>query len=212
MQNRVKEVKKITNNPHLNYYEMTVINRNGKDHPYYMATRMKEGRLKCMTGEYPADGILIYGVHQGEDGIDRLVLVRQLRYPINDYIYELPAGLIDPGETPNVAAMREYWEETGLTLHPLSLDESITKPFYTTVGMTDESVATAFGYASGTPTNAGQEENEDITVVLADKEEVKRILREEKVASKCAYLMLHFLAAENGKPFAFLAPFIRERL
>ena len=210
MQDRIKAVKQITSNPHLNYFEMQVTNRNGKEHPYYMASRKDQEHLKCLTGDYPADGILIYGVHQGEDSVDRLVLVKQLRYPINDYIYELPAGLIDPGETASVAAMREYWEETGLTFHPLSLDEAITKPFFTSVGMTDESVATAFGYASGTPSNQGQEENEDITVVLADKEEVMRILREEKVSSKCAYLMLHFLAAEQGKPFAFLAPFLKK--
>ena len=77
MENRIKEAKKITNNPFLNYYEMTVVNKFGKEHPYYMATRMKDDKLKCMTGQYPADGVLICGVHQGEDGKDRIVLVRR---------------------------------------------------------------------------------------------------------------------------------------
>lgn len=208
MRNRLVSLKKITDNPHLNFYEMKVLNKKQKEHPYYMATRMKEGKLKAMTGEYPPDGIVIYGVHQEEGKEDRLVLIRQFRYPINDYIYELPAGLIDEGETPNVAAMREYWEETGLTLHPLNLDDSVTKPFYTTVGMTDESVCTAFGYATGTVSSKGLEENEDISVVLADRAEVKRILKEEKVAVKCAYLMLHFLNSKEGEPFGFLKDFI----
>ena len=109
-----------------------------------------------------------------------------------------------------MAAMREYWEETGLTLHPVKVDPAISKPFFTTVGMTDESVATAFGYASGTPSTKGLEENEDITVVLADKQEVKRILKEEKVAVKCAYLMLHFLNSKEGEPFGFLKDFIEK--
>lgn len=210
MKNRIQSIKKVTDNPFLNFYEMKVRNKNDKVHNYYMASRMKEGKVKALTGQYPPDGIVIYGVHQGEDGIDRLVLVRQFRYPINDYIYELPAGLIDEGETPNVAAMREYWEETGLTLHPVKVDPAISKPFFTTVGMTDESVATAFGYASGTPSTKGLEENEDITVVLADKQEVKRILKEEKVAVKCAYLMLHFLNSKEGDPFGFLKDFIEK--
>lgn len=210
MKNRVVSMKKVTDNPFLNFYEMKVLNKNNKEHPYYMVTRMKDDKLKALTGKNPADGVVIYGVHQGEDGIDRLVLVRQFRYPINDYIYELPAGLIDEGETANVAAMREYWEETGLTFMPLNLDPCVTKPVYTTVGMTDESVSTAFGYASGNISSDGLEENEDITVVLADKAEVKRILKEEKVAVKCTYLMLHFLNSENGKPFEFLKEFIVE--
>ena len=46
------------------------------------------------------------------------------------------------------------------------------------------------------------EENEEIEVVLADREEVKRILKEENVALICAYMMMHFLHDEE--PFGFL--------
>ena len=210
MENRVKEAKKITNNPFLNYYEMTVVNKFGKEHPYYMATRMKDGKLKCQTGEYPADGVLICGVHQGEDGEDRVVLVRQLRYPINAYVYEFPAGLVDEGESPQEAAVREYREETGFDFRPLHLDPALYRPYYSSVGMTDESVATAYGYASGTMASDGLEENEDLTVVLADRKEAVRILKEEQVCSKCAYLLLHFINSENGHPFRFLEPFLVE--
>lgn len=210
MRNRLVSLHKVTDNPYLNFYEMNVVNKNQKEHPYYMVTREKDDHLKALTGENMPDGVVIYGVHCGEDGVNRLVLIRQFRYPINDYIYELPAGLIDAGETANVAAMREYWEETGLTFQPLSLDSSVTKPFFTTVGLTDESVSTAFGYASGTVSLKGLEEDEDIMVVLADKQEVKRILKEERVAVKCAYLMLHFLNSKDDDPFGFLKEFMCE--
>jgi ADP-ribose pyrophosphatase len=210
MENRIKDLKKITNNPFLNYYEMTVVNKFGKEHPYYMATRMKDGNLKCQTGRYPADGVLICGIHQGDDGVDRIVLVRQLRYPINTYVYELPAGLVDEGETPADAAVREYREETGLIFKPLNLEPALMNPYYSSVGMTDESVATAYGYASGSIASDGLEENEDLTVILADREEAKRILKEEQVCSKCAYLLLHFISSENGRPFRFLEPFMAE--
>ena len=52
--------------------------------------------------------------------------------------------------------------------------------------MTDESCATVFGYCSGEATNVHQEESEDIQVVLADREECRRILKEEHVAIMCA--------------------------
>jgi ADP-ribose pyrophosphatase len=44
---------------------------------------------------------------------EHIVLVRQYRYPIDRWVWELPAGSIDPGETPDVAAARECHEEIG---------------------------------------------------------------------------------------------------
>jgi ADP-ribose pyrophosphatase len=42
-----------------------------------------------------------------------VVLVRQYRYPIDRWVWELPAGSVDPGETPDIAASRECHEEIG---------------------------------------------------------------------------------------------------
>ena len=43
----------------------------------------------------------------------RLVLVRQFRYGINDFSLEVPGGVIEDGEDPVVAGLRELAEETG---------------------------------------------------------------------------------------------------
>src|SRR5688572_5517716 len=43
----------------------------------------------------------------------RVLLVRQFRLPANDYMWELPAGRLDEGETALDAARRELREETG---------------------------------------------------------------------------------------------------
>lgn len=48
-----------------------------------------------------------------EDEQGRVCLVRQYRYPAQQYMWELPAGVIDPGETALQAAKRELAEETG---------------------------------------------------------------------------------------------------
>src|SRR5438046_3495760 len=42
-------------------------------------------------------------------------LVKQYRYPLNSVTVELPAGAVEPGETPLEAARREVREETGLS-------------------------------------------------------------------------------------------------
>ncbi len=47
------------------------------------------------------------------DDRSRILLVRQYRLPARDYMWELPAGRLDPGETPLQAAKRELMEETG---------------------------------------------------------------------------------------------------
>ena len=44
---------------------------------------------------------------------DRLILIRQFRYAIGQWIWELPAGSLEPGEAPARAARRECEEETG---------------------------------------------------------------------------------------------------
>jgi ADP-ribose pyrophosphatase len=45
----------------------------------------------------------------------RVLLERQYRHAANDYLWELPAGRIDPGEQELAAAKRELLEETGYT-------------------------------------------------------------------------------------------------
>ena len=101
------------------------------------------------------------------------------------------------------AAVREFHEETGLHLKVIPADDMYIKPRFTTVGMTDEACGMVYGYASGVPDNRFEESSEDIQVVLADKKEVRRILKEENVAMMCAYMLLHFLKSE-GDPLGFV--------
>ena len=129
--------------------------------------------------------------------------MRQYRYTLGDYIYEFPAGLVEPGEDFHKAAIREMKEETGLAFTPRKVDAMYEKPFYTTIGMTDECCSMVFGQASGTVSRDGLEDTEDLDVVLADRAEIQRILREERVAVMCAYMLMHFLQ-EDADPFGFL--------
>ena len=198
---RISGIKKLTDNRYLNLYELDATFRDGSKAPYYVASRRPNSEsLKAVTGDNRADGVLIYGVHGPQR--DKVVLIRQYRYPVNAYVYEFPAGLVEALENPAQAAAREFFEETGLTLSPIN-GGAYQRPFFTTVGMTDESCATVFGYCNGTPSSAHQEGSEDIEVFLADREECRRILKEERVAIMCAYMLMHFIATE-GDPFTFL--------
>ena len=195
---RIHGIKKQTDNRYLNLYELDVTFRDGSSAPYYVASRRKNvDSIKAATHDNHADGVILYGVYG--DQKDRVVLIRQYRYPIDGYVYEFPAGLVEPGEDMLEAGVREMFEETGLHFTPIET----ARPFFTSIGMTDESCGTVFGYCSGTPTNAHQEGSEDIQVVLADRAECRRILKEENVAIMCAYMLMHFIASA-GDPLAFL--------
>jgi 8-oxo-dGTP pyrophosphatase MutT (NUDIX family) len=63
------------------------------------------------VGDY--DAVEIFGVIRKLGEADQLLLVLQYRPPVGKLTLELPAGLIDQGETPAEAALRELKEETG---------------------------------------------------------------------------------------------------
>ena len=195
---RIHGIKKQTDNRYLNLYELDATFRDGSSAPYYVASRRKNvDSIKAATHDNHADGVILYGVYG--DQKDKVVLIRQYRYPIDGYVYEFPAGLVEPGEDMLEAGVREMFEETGLHFTPIET----ARPFFTSIGMTDESCGTVFGYCSGEPTSCHQESSEDIQVILADREECKRILKEENVAIMCAYMLMHFIASE-GDPLRFL--------
>ena len=198
---RISGIKKQTDNRYLNLYELDATFRDGSKAPYYVASRCKDAAsIKASTHDNHADGVILYGVY-GEEK-DKVVLIRQYRFPLGGYVYEFPAGLVEPGEDMLSAAIREMYEETGLNFTPKEAG-SYSRPFFTTVGMTDESCGTVYGYCSGEPTNAHQEASEEIQVVIADRNECRRILREENVAIMCAYMLMHFIASE-GDPLKFI--------
>lgn len=194
---KVGTIKKEAGSKFLSFYEMEAVHRDGSVSPYYMASRNgDESSLTAVTHTVHPNGVTIYSL-LGE----RVVLVRQYRYPIGGYVYEFPAGLVEPGENVPEAAVREMYEETGLTLTPIP--NEFGRPYFSSAGMTDESCCLVFGRCEGRPTNVHQENTEDIQVVLADRAECRRILTQEQVSIQCAYMLMHFISSE-GDPFTFL--------
>jgi ADP-ribose pyrophosphatase len=63
-----------------------------------------------------------------------VTLLRQYRYAVGGFVWEVPAGKLDPGESPESCARRELEEETGLVAGALAHLSTI----FTTPGFTDE--------------------------------------------------------------------------
>ena len=203
MTKKYTQIHKLTDNPFLNLYKIDALGNSGKPFNYYFASRNDEEHIMHKTKSLDSEGIVIYPVWKEDPS--KLVMIRQYRYPLDAYLYELPAGLIDPGETAKEAAVREMKEETGLdfTVYEGG-EEAFRRPFFMGAGFTDETSTSVFGYASGNISKDKQEDSETIEVLLVDKAEAMRILREERVSLRCAFLLMEFLHVPAEKPFFFL--------
>jgi 8-oxo-dGTP pyrophosphatase MutT (NUDIX family) len=74
--------------------------------------------LKYANGrEYPLDFVRHPGASAvvALDGANRICVVKQYRHGIEDFMWEIPAGKLDSGEAPDICAVRELAEETGVT-------------------------------------------------------------------------------------------------
>lgn len=200
---KIKDIQTLFQNPFLNFYHMDARTDSGREFDYYFVSRNGEDDIKARTGSKKAEGIVIYPIWKKDP--DKIVLLRQFRYPVGDYLYELPAGLIDEKETASEAAIREMKEETGLSFEVYDGgEEGFRNAFYMGAGYTDEACKVVFGYADGEFSQKYLEDTETIKAMLVTKEEAKRILREERVSLRLAYLLMNFLSAKKDNPFGFL--------
>ncbi|MDW8019808.1 MAG: NUDIX hydrolase [Chloroherpetonaceae bacterium] len=137
------------------------------------------------VSEYPA-WVNVVGITTD----DEVVLIRQFRYAIGKVYFELPAGVVDKGETPLQAAQREMLEETGygggewellmqLCANP-AIQTNITYSFLAR-GLRKQSTQSL-------------EHTEEIAVHILSHQEVERILEEgEMIQSLHAAPLLKYL-------------------
>ncbi|HWB41194.1 MAG TPA: NUDIX hydrolase [Gemmatimonadales bacterium] len=120
--------------------------------PLLSSARLHSGRIVNLdldTVRFPDDstGQLEILRHPGASAVvpfldppgladPRVVLIRQFRHAADGFIWEVPAGRLDAGESPESCAERELEEETGM--RALRLERLTT--IYTTPGFTDERI------------------------------------------------------------------------
>lgn len=129
---------------------------------------------------------------EGED--PQLLLLRQYRYAADGYLYEIPAGRLDPDETPADCAARELKEETGCTAG--QMEPLIT--MVTTPGFTDERIH-LFMATDLTHGQTAREADEFADVVVMRlAEALEMIQRGEIVDGKTALGILYAAGFKTG--------------
>jgi len=107
-----------------------------------------------------------------------VILVRQFRYAVNAFLWELPAGSVDEGESPEQAARRECHEEIGL------VPETIVRlaAMYPTPGYCDEEMVFFRVSNLEEPTEAAaMDEDEDIEAKTFELREARDMVRRGEI-------------------------------
>lgn len=123
---------------------------------------------------------------------ERLLLVKQYRHPVEDHLWEIPAGLIEASESPLVAAKRELREETGYEAGEWK--ELLS--FFTSPGFTDERITL---FEASDLESAGSPDPHEIEGIRAFScSELTSMIEESTIRD--AKTILAILAWQRGMP------------
>ncbi len=131
---KVKSVEEVGSTRWLALKTIHYTNFKGEDSKWDMASRTTKASL-----DKPDAAIIVPILKSAKLKSLETLLIRQYRPPVQQYAMEFPAGLIDAGETPEQAAIREFKEETGYTG---TVDTSLQSSLLCmTPGLTNETVS-----------------------------------------------------------------------
>ena len=171
----LEKIEKKAEGRFITRYDLTYRLKDGQEKVYEIISRDKSlSDLAGLQKAAPDSVVMILTDPTGE----KLLLNREFRMAVGDWIYSFPAGLIDPGETPEEAAARELREETGLTLRSIT---DMLGNSYSAIGFSNELNFCVFGVAEGAFQESTSLE-EEIEPCWVTKEQVRALLRTEKFA------------------------------
>ena len=158
-------------------YDLAYKTVDGQDKIYEMISRDNDidslEKLKAKN----ADSVVLIMTSPDES---KILLNKEYRMACGDWVYSFPAGLLEEGESPDIAAARELREETGLRI--TEIDDKLGVS-YSAVGFSNEKNVCIIGTAEGeiTPSDSVFEE---IVAGWYTKEEVRELLKQTNLAAR----------------------------
>ena len=172
-----KSLKKIHQGKFITRYDLSYETELGRPKTYEMISRNPSITSFEELHDAKTDAVVMI-VHDASG--QNILLNREFRMATGEWVYNFPAGLIDPGENAATAAIRELREETGL--HIDHIDE-VWKESYSAVGFANEKNVCIVGTASGeiTPSDSDMEE---IEADWYSKAEIRALLKVARFAAR----------------------------
>ena len=107
---------------------------------------------------------------------DKVLLVRQFRYPYKEELLEIPAGKLNKGEDPKTTAIRELEEEGGIKAEKVELLFTV----YPTPGYTNEKIY-IYRATGLTQTEKNLDEDEFLESVWVEKSKLKQMIKNGEI-------------------------------
>ncbi|HYC33410.1 MAG TPA: NUDIX hydrolase [Gemmatimonadales bacterium] len=144
---------------------------------------------------HPGASAVVPLLDPATDPDPRVLLIRQFRHAADDFIWEVPAGRLDPGESPETCAARELEEEAGMVAERLDRLTTI----YTTPGFTDERIHlfVATGLREGAH---AREADEFMEVEVKRWSEAMAMVREGRIVDGKTLISLMFVQCFRRQP------------
>ena len=170
---KLLSLKKVKDGKYLKNYELTYLNKKGKEKVYEIVSRHEIADEKELGNHISGVSIVAYCE-------DKLLLLKEFRMGVNRYVYNLCAGMIEAGESIEECIQRELYEETGLHLKKVL---QILPPSFSAIAISDIKTQIAFVEAEGAFEDHTSD-NELIEAKFYSREEVRELLETEEFSSR----------------------------
>lgn len=152
-------------------------------------TILPTGEKSTYTYVDRIDGVFALIENQQQE----ILLIQQFRYAIKANSWEIPGGGIEPGESHEAAAVREIYEETGLTLDPQKLTSHLT--LHAATGFLNNSEFIFHTHLSQSDFSQFGEANEIISQIkFFSLEECLSMISKQEITDACTIASLYKLA------------------
>lgn len=178
-------MEKVKDGKYLKNYELTYINKAGKEKKYEIVSRSEITGPEAIGQRM--SGVSIVAYHE-----DKMLLLREFRMGVNRFVYNLCAGMINDGESLEECIQRELYEETGLNVKKI---RCILPPSFAAVAFSDVKTQIAFVDVEGSFEDHTSE-NEQITACFYNKEEVRELLATEEFSSRAQIAAYFFTVSD----------------
>lgn len=180
---KLVDLKKKYEGKFLTYYVADFLLKNNQIKSYEFISRDKDLKIEEFGHNLPAGvGMIVYSKNK-----DKILLQKEFRLACNSWVYTFPAGLIDKGESPSAAAIREVKEETGVSVIEV-IDE--LPPCFSSQGTSDEKMVIVYCIGEG-ETKDSSFADEEISSKWYTKEEIKELFKEKVMMSVRTQVFLY---------------------